>query len=53
MDQQTQTHQGLFAKAYEYNTYYDADVYVALQSQDNGHIFSFIFSTGGHPRCDS
>lgn len=33
--------QGLFMKAYEYSTYCDADVYVVLQSWDNGHIFSF------------
>jgi len=41
--------QGLFAKAYEYSMYCDADVYVVLWSQDNGHIFSFMSDDGWSP----
>ena len=32
----------LFAKAYRYSIYCDADVYVVLRTRRNGQIFSFV-----------
>lgn len=49
-NQQKHRHkQGLLMKAYEYSMYCNADVYVVVQTQKDGHVFSFTSDDGWSP----